>query len=71
MVGANKLEARTIKKTLSDLCEAMKTSPKEDGRPSETSQEVFVIWGSLEVPRLFATSYQSQRLIKTQDLYLK
>ena len=60
VVGANKLEARLIKKTLTDLCASLKDEGKEaDDKPSEYSKEVFVIWGSLEVPRLFSTSYNA------------
>lgn len=72
-MGANKLEARLIKKTLTDLCTTLKDEIKEpdDNRPGELTKEVFVIWGSLEVPRLFSTSYNAQRLLKTHDATLK
>jgi hypothetical protein len=33
--------------------------------------EAFVIWGSLEVPKLFANSYISQKLLKGADPILK
>ena len=61
VVGANKLEARLIKKTLTDLCTSLKDETKEpdDNRAGDFSKEVFVIWGSLEVPRLFSTSYNA------------
>lgn len=53
---------------------------EKDGRKSkkrnadytdEPRKEAFVIWGSLEVPKLFASSHQSQKLLKNCQLLVK
>ena len=73
MVGANKLGARSIKKVLSEIAEGIKQfgsvnqdyddnkrgSKKRAGDTNdpEYRKEAFVIWGSLEIPKLFANSH--------------
>ena len=72
VVAANKLEARLIKQVLSDIAEKLKNygskredeeetkkgSKKRQREPSEeVKKEAFVIWGSLEVPKLFANCH--------------
>lgn len=76
VIGANKLEARLIKKTLSDVAVSLKdygdpmrveneeTKKGSKGRTGggavpteEYKKEAFVIWGSLEIPKLFANSH--------------
>ena len=70
VVGANKLEARKIKETLKDIAEKMKHfgsnwKNEDDPRRSKGSRhgdsddrkEAIVIWGSLEIPKLFSRSH--------------
>jgi hypothetical protein len=72
VVGANKLEARRIKDTLKDIADNMKafggsgdSDDERDGRRSKkreqgddsSKKEAFVIWGSLEIPKLFSSSH--------------
>ena len=72
VVGANKLEARRIKETLKEIADKLKTygpnwnideeeakkSKKRQREPSEESRkEAFVIWGSLDIPKLFSASH--------------
>ena len=87
VVGANRLEARLIKKVLSDIAEQIKnygggnededrTRGKKrtrDGSPDNGGEmkEAFVIWGSLEVPKLFANCHHSSRLVKNAHPILK
>lgn len=75
VVGANRLEARQIKKVLSDIAEKLKNygtrrddeeeeskrGSKKRGRDvsEEMKKEAFVIWGSLEIPKLFANCHMS------------
>ena len=75
VVGASKLEARAIKKVLTEIAENLKNygtraNEEEESKrgsknkrardPSEeTKKEAFVIWGSLEVPKLFANCHLS------------
>lgn len=67
VVGANSLEARNLKKTLSELAEGLKNCGDDQANP-----EAFVIWGSMEIPKLFANSYMCHKLFKaTNDQYLK
>jgi hypothetical protein len=73
VVGANKLESRQIKKTLSEIAESMKnfSTADDDDNKGGSPREAFVIWGSLEVPKLYANSYLSQKLHKGADPILK
>ena len=79
VVGANKLEVRTLKKTLSDIAESVKNfgsknnedDEKDKNKETSENREAFVIWGSLEVPKLFANSHFSQKLLKGADPILK
>jgi len=79
VVGANKLEARLIKNTLVDISEKLKSyggresnnDNKRGGNEDYSSREVSVIWGSLEVPKLFSNSNASQKLLKQADPILK
>jgi transcriptional accessory protein Tex/SPT6 len=76
VVGASSLMARELKKTLADIAEKLKTFgssstdeamqqlQNQSSSDQSISREAFVIWGSLEVPRLFANSYICQRLLK-------
>jgi RNase H-fold protein (predicted Holliday junction resolvase) len=73
VVGANKLEARKIKETLKEIAENIKNysgsswKNEDDPRGSKNSRqgesqlderkEAFVIWGSLEIPKLFSSSH--------------
>lgn len=76
-----------IKKVLSDIAENLKnygsrTEEEEETKkgsknkrqrdPSEeTKKEAFVIWGSLEIPKLFANCHLSQKLHKNLHPILK
>lgn len=83
VVGANKLEARRIKETLKDIADNMKNfggnesdeeakrSKKRTDFIEDSRKEAFVIWGSLEVPKLFASSHQSEKLLKNVGLIVK
>lgn len=72
VVGANKLEARQLKITLSQIAENLKTLNSNDEETrKENDKEAFVIWGSLEVPKLFSNSHLSQKLLKGADPVLK
>lgn len=72
-MGANKLEARQIKKVLGNVAGTLKDYGDDEIEVEETKKgskrksgtdnidgekkEAFVIWGSLEVPKLFANSH--------------
>lgn len=87
VVGANKLEARRIKETLKEIADKLKNygsnydnkdddemrrSKKRNRDASEEERkEAFVVWGSLEIPKLFATSHYSQKLLKNAHPVLK
>ena len=75
VVGANKLQARSVKLTLSQIAENLKNfndqSKEGDEARQESTREAFVIWGSLEVPKLFSNSHLSQKLLKGADPILK
>ena len=83
-MGANKLEARRIKETLTEIAGQMKSfggaswKNEDDPRRSKGSRqgdnydekkEAIVIWGSLEIPKLFSCSHQSTKLLKTATLF--
>lgn len=70
VIGANKLEARQIKEVFINVAsgltafgsgndeETKKGSKRRDrDEPEEKVREASVIWGSLEVPKLFANSH--------------
>lgn len=85
VVGANKLDARKIKEVMKEVAEKLKSQglhdddsdeephkrSKKRGEEEELRKEAFVIWGSLEVPKLFASSHRSQRLLKNCHPNLK
>lgn len=83
VVAANKLEARLLKKTLTQIAEDLKNygnemeaedptkNKKKGASVPEEIREAFVIWGSLEVPKLFASSHQSLKLFKNYHPTLK
>ena len=86
VVGANKLESRRIKDVLKDIAEKLKnygpdwnddepdarrSKKRGRGESEERRREAIVIWGSLEIPKLFASSHQSQKLLKNCSPILK
>jgi transcriptional accessory protein Tex/SPT6 len=87
VVGANRLEARFIKKVLSDISEKLKnygdrndyddddnkrgSKKRQRDGSEETKKEAFVIWGSLEVPKLFANCHQSHKLLRNYHPIVK
>jgi hypothetical protein len=44
---------------------------RQRGDSEENKKEAFVIWGSLEVPKLFANCHQSTKLLKNSHPILK
>lgn len=76
VVGANKLEARTVKRVLVDISEKLRTFAKgndEEAKQGEDSgqKEVYVIWGCLQVPKLYANSHAGQSQFKGADMIIK
>lgn len=82
VIGANKLEARRIKEVFKEIAENMKSfgggdsddeNRKSKKRPGDfideptTKREAFVIWGSLEIPKLFSSSHQGEKLLKNYN----
>ena len=70
VVAANSLDARNLKKTLTDIASNHNNKlPEDDGRSSrkavDSQKEAFVIWGSTEVPKLFSLSHNSQKMHKS------
>lgn len=74
VVAANKLDAKRIHDTLKELAGKIKAfglgdednqmqdenaHKKNRGDEEEQKKEAIVIWGSLEIPKLFAASHQS------------
>jgi len=71
VVGANSLEARRLKQTIDDISAKLKsfgsnkdlveTGDKRNSKADEDRplRDVSVIWGSMEVPKLFANSHSS------------
>ena len=64
VVAANSLEARNLKMTLKSIAEKQKNKQFDQDEPNsnkvpEVSKEAFVIWGSTEIPKLFALSHNS------------
>jgi hypothetical protein len=62
VVAANSLDSRNLKKSLDSIAAETKIG---------TNKEAFVIWGSPEVPKLFAMSHNSQKLHKNTPSILK
>ena len=76
VVAANSLDARNLKKTLTDIASNHNNKlPEDDGRSSrkavDSQKEAFVIWGSTEVPKLFSLSHNSQKMHKSTQQMLK
>lgn len=78
VVAADCLEAKRLKKALSEFAnlkiaqDQMNDDEDQNMNPDdESSQEAFVIWGRAEVPKLFATSHYSQKLLKNHPFILK
>jgi hypothetical protein len=46
-------------------------NPKNEEEINLDSKEALVIWGRPEVPKLFASSHQSQKLLKNMPFVLK
>ena len=70
VVGANKLDARKIKDVFKEIAEQAKLTTDDDddyqrrGSKTKYVNEALVIWGCLEVPKLFASSHKSMKLLK-------
>lgn len=75
VVAANQLEARNLKQSLSDIVVELKNKATDgdsdnSGRNSPKHgqsayrKEAFVTWGSVEIPKLFSSSHNSQKLHK-------
>ena len=76
VVAANSLEARNLKMTLKSIAEKQKNKQFDQDEPNsnkvpEVSKEAFVIWGSTEIPKLFALSHNSQKMHKNTQQMLK
>ena len=76
VVAANSLEARNLKITLKGIAEKQKNKQFSQDEPNsrkvpEVSKEAFVIWGSTEIPKLFALSHNSQKMHKNTQQMLK
>lgn len=81
VVGANKLEARRLKETLITIASGLQNSTdekeasvelrKSKGIEEDKRLDVQVAWGSLEVPKLFANSHMSQKLLKGYEQVVK
>ena len=83
IVGANKLEARRLKETLTTIADNLRSGNKDissqtqlkktASKPEEEAKilDVQVAWGSLDVPKLFANSHASQKLLKGYDQIVK
>ena len=83
VVGANKLEARKLKETLTSIADNLRIGNKDmssqtqlkktASKPEEEAKilDVQVAWGSLDVPKLFANSHTSQKLLKGYDQVVK
>jgi len=65
VVAANSLEARTLKRVMTDLGYELKNkkpiteNDSKHNQPVTAAKEAFVIWGSTEVAKLFALSHNS------------
>lgn len=80
VVGANKLEARKLRETLSSIAENLHNVGKQEdtasikkpkGDEEAKILDVQVAWGCLDVPKLFANSHTSQKLLKGYDQVVK
>lgn len=74
VVCADCLEAKRLKKALTEFANLNSQQDQmqdEDVRDLGDRQEAFVIWGRPEIPKLFATSHQSNKLLKAHPFILK
>ena len=83
VVGASKLDSRKIKEVFKDIAEKVKCGDndsdeeintkrsKKRNDQEEFKKEAFVIWGCLEVPKLFASSHKSMKILKNCSQNLK
>lgn len=79
VVCADSLEARKLKKNLSDFAKYQIDPDNMDDDMNQKDQidsnmndkEAFVIWGRPEIPKLFASSHYSQKLLKNHPFILK
>ena len=79
VISADCLEAKRLKKALSEfanlkICQDQMNEGEEDqdmNQDDDSSKEAFVIWGRSEVPKLFAASHYSQKLLKNHPFILK
>jgi hypothetical protein len=83
VVCADCLEARKLKKNLEEFAHLRGGQDGSDNEGDEdrdmndqndddmNSKEAIVIWGRPEVPKLFASSHYSQKLLKGQPFILK
>jgi len=81
VVCADCLEAKKLKKTLEEFAGKGSQGDGDDDQNDEDKdmqendddvhKEAFVIWGRPEVPKLFASSHYSQKLLKNQPFILK
>lgn len=79
VVGANKLEARLLKQTMEKVAENLSSAGANDttsqlkkgGEGDNQVYDVFVSWGNLDVPKLFANSHTSSKLLKGYDQIVK
>lgn len=84
VVSADCLEARRLKKVLSEIAELKKGFVNADGEQNNfdengdnadqdqaNNKEVQVIWGRSEIPKLFASSHLCNKLLKNCPFVLK
>mmetsp|Transcript_17932 Transcript_17932/g.12919 ORF Transcript_17932/g.12919 Transcript_17932/m.12919 type:complete len:137 (+) Transcript_17932:391-801(+) len=75
VVGAHKLDSRKIYNTIKEVASSLKdlAAAEEQHEANEEAprKEAIVIWGSLEIPRLFSVSHQSQKLLKNCNTIIK
>jgi len=74
VVDADCLEARRLKKALSEFANLNAQNMQnddEDRDMQDQGKEAFVTWGRPEVPKLFASSHYSQKLLKNHPFVLK
>jgi hypothetical protein len=69
VVSADCLEAKRLKKALCEF--AMLNNQQDMNENEEQKKEAFVIWGRPEIPKLFASSHYSQKLLKNLPFVLK
>lgn len=77
VVCADSLEARILKQSLTDFAKYKidnneSNGDEDDDKIKESDYKVAqVIWGRPEIPKLFAASHQSNKLLKNQPSVLK